>query len=133
MLFKINQDLVRRADLCANDQVRCCRHRCQRDERTAESLELERVKKAERLEPQPITAMLSDVVRCGEVSIHIARLGESESFVLGRRDVVLHEVLVAKGACHSLDHVVACGDRERGASKREFVADDQLGKGCDDS
>ena len=43
MLFEMNQDLVRSTDLCADDQVRRCRHRRQRDERTAESLELERV------------------------------------------------------------------------------------------
>ena len=51
MLAEVDKDLVRRADLCANDQVRCCRHRCQRDEWTAESLELERVEQAVRLEP----------------------------------------------------------------------------------
>ena len=51
MLFEIDQDLVRRADLCADEQVRRCRHRCQRDEWTAESLELERVAQAVRLEP----------------------------------------------------------------------------------
>ena len=51
MLAEVDQDLVRRTDLCADQQVRCCRHRCQRDERTAESLELERVEQAVRLEP----------------------------------------------------------------------------------
>jgi hypothetical protein len=35
------------------------------------------VEKAVRLEPQAITAMLSNVVRCGKLSIHIARLGKS--------------------------------------------------------
>ena len=77
--------------------------------------------------------MLADVVRCGEVSIHIARLGESESFVLGGGDVVLDEVLVAEGNRHSLDHVVASSHWERCASQRKFVANDQLGEGCDDS
>ena len=51
MLAEVDEDLVRRADLCADKQVRCCRHRCQRDEWTAESLELEGVAQAERLEP----------------------------------------------------------------------------------
>jgi len=51
MLSEVDDDLVRRADLCADEQIRCCRHRCQCDQRTAESLELERVEKAVRLEP----------------------------------------------------------------------------------
>lgn len=51
MIAEVDEDIVRRADLCADDQVRCCRHRSQRDERTAESLELERVEQAVRLEP----------------------------------------------------------------------------------
>lgn len=51
MLAEVDKDLMRRADLCADQQVRRCRHRCQRDEWTAESLELERVEKAVRLEP----------------------------------------------------------------------------------
>ena len=96
MLAEVDEDVVRRTDLCADEQIRCCRHRCQRDKRTVESLELEGVAQAVRLEPQAITAMLSNVVRCGEVSIHIAILGESQSFVLGRCDVVLDEVLVGE-------------------------------------
>ena len=77
--------------------------------------------------------MLADVVRCGKVRIHIARLGESESFVLGGCDGVLDEVLVRECTRHSLDHVVASSHRESRSSQRKFVADDQLGEGSDDS
>lgn len=77
--------------------------------------------------------MLADVMRCGELRIHIAILGESQTFVLRGRDRVVDEVLVAECASDALDHVVSSGDWKRYASQREFVADNQLGERCDDS